>query len=597
MRDSRSVTFPLLLAMVVASGCKKPEPVGEQKPAGPAKTAAASSGAPATPPPADDRVDDSLAAAATGTEGPENDEPAPYSGPLLGALFFQTPIYSEPEWPAKDGSKSGNKSKQIGYIRQGGKVPVKPDPKQKSNCEGGWYELVADPAQPGGANASGGWVCGKYATLDMNHPKLRHAAHAPFEDRALPYEYGYNTSNGTPLYGSVPSREERIAAEPWLVAPKPKPAPEASSSTLERTAATSGEGTTTLTAAVSPAPEAAADAGSSPWYMQKYEGKEKPKVTLDDLRGDDSGPVLKRMVRGFFLSLDRPFTSNGSRWYRTTQGVIAPADRIMGWKQPTDYHGLWNEGSDPAFYTKVLIGNPPKPIAEVDGARPKPGENGLYGFILTNKGKQYTVSEDQKTVSVSGDLPRFSRAPLTGKTATIKGSRYDETSFGYWMKASEGTHSKPGARPADVGENEKWIDVSIGTQTMVAFVGDKAVFGTIISTGRTSSSDKTQDHPTPTGAWRMREKHIASTMDGDVASDGPYSIEDVPWIQYFNASYAVHGAFWHAEFGHKKSHGCVNMSPVDAKAVFDFTEPKLPRGWHAVWSTAERPGTMVVVHD
>lgn len=573
--------FLLATALAATTGCKKDAPEAAPQPG------AAASATPAVPPkiavpgakPGDDRVEDSLANVASGTEGPVNTDPAPYSGPLLGALFFQTPVYSEPEWPAKEGSKSGSKSKMIGYIRQGGKVPVKPTPITKGNCDGGWYELV-----------DGGYVCGKYATLDMEHPKLRHAPHAPFEDRALPYEYGYNTANGTPLYGSVPSREERVAAEPWL-APKPKQKPE---ETLERTAATA-DGTTTLTAAVTPAPSEAA-AAPSPWYLQSYDGGAKPKVTLDDLRGDEGSPVLKRMVRGFFLSLDRPFTSNGSRWYRTTQAVIAPADRVMLWKQPTDYHGLWNEGSDPVSYAKVLVGNPPKPVAEVEAQRPKAGENGLFGFILTNKGKQYTVSEDEKTATVSGDLPRFSRAPLTGKTATIKGARYDQTTFGYWMKASEGTHSKAATRPPGIGENEKWIDVSIGSQTMVAYVGDKAVFGTIISSGRTSS-DKTQDHPTPTGSWRIREKHVASTMDGDVASDGPYSIEDVPWIQYFNASYALHGAFWHAEFGHKKSHGCVNLAPVDAKAVFDWTEPQLPRGWHATWSTPEKPGTMVVVHE
>ena len=268
----------------------------------------------------------------------------------------------------------------------------------------------------------------------------------------------------------------------------------------------------------------------------------------------------------------------------------------MLWKQPTDYHGLWNEGSDPAFYTKVMAGDPGKPLSELEAEHPRAGENGLYGFTLTGKGKKYAVSDDEKSVSVTGDLPKLTRAPLTGKSATVKGSRYDETTLGYWLKASEGTRTHPGTRPAGVGENEKWVDVSIGSQTLVAFVGDKAVFGTLVSTGRTSS-DKEQDHPTPTGSWRIREKHVASTMDGDVASDGPYSIEDVPWIQYFNASYALHGAFWHAEFGHKKSHGCVNLAPIDAKAVFDWTEPRLPRGWHAAWATPEAPGTMVVVHD
>src|SRR5262249_11938645 len=99
------------------------------------------------------------------------------------------------------------------------------------------------------------------------------------------------------------------------------------------------------------------------------------------------------------------------------------------------------------------------------------------------------------------------------------------------------------------------------------------------------------------GAVRIREKPIAATMDGDVASDGPYSIEDVPWIMYFSGSYALHGAFWHSNFGHTKSHGCVNLSPVDAHRLFGWTEPRLPEGWHGVTATDQDPGTRVVVHE
>jgi lipoprotein-anchoring transpeptidase ErfK/SrfK len=86
-------------------------------------------------------------------------------------------------------------------------------------------------------------------------------------------------------------------------------------------------------------------------------------------------------------------------------------------------------------------------------------------------------------------------------------------------------------------------------------------------------------------------------MDGDVATDGPYSIEDVPWIMYFNGSYALHGAFWHASFGSVRSHGCVNLAPSDARTMFNWTEPHVPEGWHGANATTEKPGTRVVVHD
>jgi hypothetical protein len=82
-----------------------------------------------------------------------------------------------------------------------------------------------------------------------------------------------------------------------------------------------------------------------------------------------------------------------------------------------------------------------------------------------------------------------------------------------------------------------------------------------------------------------------------LAADGPYSIEDVPYIQYFNGSYALHGAFWHAAFGSVKSHGCVNLAPWDAKILFGWTDPQVPQGWHAAFATKERPGTRVIVHD
>ena len=61
--------------------------------------------------------------------------------------------------------------------------------------------------------------------------------------------------------------------------------------------------------------------------------------------------------------------------------------------------------------------------------------------------------------------------------------------------------------------------------------------------------------------------------------------------------YALHGAFWHNNFGRTKSHGCVNLAPQDAKAIFAWAEPKLPEGWHGVMSTSEKPGTRVVVHE
>src|SRR5260221_10197269 len=139
--------------------------------------------------------------------------------------------------------------------------------------------------------------------------------------------------------------------------------------------------------------------------------------------------------------------------------------------------------------------------------------------------------------------------------------------------------------------------VNLATQTLVAYEGDKPVFATIISSGRHDDEDKAKDHRTPSGTFRIREKHISTTMDDDSATDGPYSIEDVPWVMYFEKGIALHGAFWHSSFGKEHSHGCVNMLPHDARELFGWVGPKLPEGWHAVRATAENQGTRIIVHE
>jgi lipoprotein-anchoring transpeptidase ErfK/SrfK len=80
--------------------------------------------------------------------------------------------------------------------------------------------------------------------------------------------------------------------------------------------------------------------------------------------------------------------------------------------------------------------------------------------------------------------------------------------------------------------------------------------------------------------------------------EGTFQLRDVPYIQYFASGYALHAAYWHDVFGTPRSHGCVNLSPVDAHRVFLWTDPPVPDGWHAI-NTGEElgEGTVVIVHE
>jgi hypothetical protein len=76
----------------------------------------------------------------------------------------------------------------------------------------------------------------------------------------------------------------------------------------------------------------------------------------------------------------------------------------------------------------------------------------------------------------------------------------------------------------------------------------------------------------------------------------PWLIEDVPFVAFYKEDYGLHGAFWHDDFGRPKSHGCINLSVTDARFLFDWLEPALPRGWYAVSSYGTQvKGTVIQV--
>jgi hypothetical protein len=513
--------------------------------------------------------DGAIAAAATDAAAPSGSAAGVWLAPLLVA----TPVMSALAMPGRHGrgtTDDGQKGVRLGYLRIGEKVLANPDPRRTENCPEGWYEIVG-----------GGFVCGKHATTDLKSPKVRMAPHPPFTEGPLPYEYGTNHGQGTPLYRAVPTREERTQLEPWLVA-KPK-----------------AEADTETASAARPEPAAADPDGGAPWYMRDYDGG-RPPVTLGDLK--ERGPIARRMMKGFYISLDKKFTSDGVTWWRAASGLIAPVNRVSVYRPRTEFHGVWL-GAAPADPDggRLDAGADALPPGTNDAKTPwiplHPIAKMPVGIVTSARAGRYAVREDKQQVSQPGVAARFTIAGLTGKKAVVRTHTYWETDSDWWMGDNEAVIPEPGPPPEGLGPDEKWIDVNLTHQFLIAFEGQKPVFVTLVSSGKKNETDKEKDHRTVTGSFRIREKYISATMDDDSASDGPYSIEDVPWIMYFRRGYALHGAFWHDDFGHRRSHGCINLAPWDAKALFQWTDPPLPTGWHAAFATEEHPGTRVVVHD
>jgi lipoprotein-anchoring transpeptidase ErfK/SrfK len=117
--------------------------------------------------------------------------------------------------------------------------------------------------------------------------------------------------------------------------------------------------------------------------------------------------------------------------------------------------------------------------------------------------------------------------------------------------------------------------VDLKEQALVAYEPTGPVYATLVSSGKPG-------YDTDRGTFQIRKKYITNTMTGYDPKDGVYSVSEVPWVMYYFKSYALHGTYWHNDFGTSRSHGCTNLSPVDAKWLYYWTEPTVPPRWHGM---------------
>lgn len=136
---------------------------------------------------------------------------------------------------------------------------------------------------------------------------------------------------------------------------------------------------------------------------------------------------------------------------------------------------------------------------------------------------------------------------------------------------------------------EKWIEVATSEQKLKAWEGNKLVMEYPISSGKWA--------PTPKGTFHIWYKTRSQAMKGGSKALGTYYyLPNVPHNMFFHQGYAIHGAYWHNNFGQPMSHGCVNEPLAQASAIFEWAGPVLPPGTNALRASADNPGTRVWVH-
>jgi hypothetical protein len=209
-----------------------------------------------------------------------------------------------------------------------------------------------------------------------------------------------------------------------------------------------------------------------------------------------------------------------------------------------------------------------------------------FGWVV-NEGAPVYAQPDIATKPVAR-RPRYARLTLASRDGPQGFYRVADG----WMSEADLRVPRISTRPPAVGEAEPWIDVELATQTLVAYLGDKPVFATLVAAGVGAEGSPLS---TPKGTHRIRAKLLAASMDNlDHTGVAPYSYEEVPFTQYIGRV-AVHGAFWHDQFGTPRSHGCINLTLADAEWLFGFTRPTVAEGETEVAATEKRPGTVVRV--
>ena len=497
----------------------------------------------------------SLSGASAGDKGAAFDpamEPKP-GGPRLGAVAMVAPIYL----------KSDRRSSKIGYLRAGGTVVRGEKPVALDDCAGGYYRVL--PA---------GYVCASVdATTDLKHPILRALTRRPDLSKPMPYPYAFVRAIA-PNYYRVPTKKEQLQYEMRLKEHL------RSYHKLKKKwdAVTVGANDVPLDAkgnAVGDPPREPPERTDNelfggtgddaiPWFFKG--GRKIPNIS--SFKAPDYAVITNRVPRHAGLALIGTFMGDDRRLAMTTDARLVPTSKLKPALAST-FHGV--DTADGKWHLPV-------------------------GFVRREGAQRYDAFK--RVLDKTGALAFHAAVQLTGKSTKIGEARLVEASDGSWIKDDDlAIAVKSSELPSFAATTKRWIDISILGQTLVLYEGVKPVYVTAVSTGRDGLGDPRTTLSTVRGTFKIREKHVTTTMDSHEVGN-KFELRDVPWVEYFEKGYAIHAAPWHDNYGNPRSHGCINMSPIDARRVFMFTDPPLPADWHAVYaSESTGEGTVVHIHQ
>jgi hypothetical protein len=350
-----------------------------------------------------------------------------------------------------------NDSYRVGYLRAGSVLQAKtaqPIPSTGRVCRRGWYELE-----------TGGFVCNFRDVTPFEGKRLPESrALQPDINTPLPYPYGVNLYAGTPVYRRFPTPAEVLQFQgPDALCENEKAAHEAGklvvpgqadagvdSSSIPASVKAEFPGlfpqtVAAETASAVSAARVAIQALSAPSEADT-EGADLPPPTLASLMGQKESVLERRMAKGFSVSLDREMRRGCRRYYRTQANGFIPFERLAI-KKPPEFRGVTLGGTTWAL-----------PLA----------------FVLSRDTPSYVL--DQRGRLQFNDKPGYHFAFRVAAEEQIRGRRYFRTEDGRYFLANKSiTRIDARPRPPEVSADEKWLDIDLGHQSLVAYEGDRPV--------------------------------------------------------------------------------------------------------------------------
>jgi lipoprotein-anchoring transpeptidase ErfK/SrfK len=175
----------------------------------------------------------------------------------------------------------------------------------------------------------------------------------------------------------------------------------------------------------------------------------------------------------------------------------------------------------------------------------------------------WVLSEIQSVNATGTPIQTYTRYQIVHEVPVVtQNPGYFAVGADEWLPEDKVAMVRPEV-PKDAGNYTcRFIYANLAEQTLTVYDNCKLIFATLISSGANSWTFE--------GRFAILNKVEYSSINPPEWSTSEYYIQGVPYFMSYAGDFGFHGAFWHDNFGTAASHGCINLSPADAKWLYDW---------------------------